>query len=38
LMPDNLYRELSPGDLRDLFRYLQSDGPTTLPTSEKADR
>ena len=31
LMPDDLYRELSPGDLRDLFKYLQSDGPPSPP-------
>jgi putative heme-binding domain-containing protein len=24
LMPENLYRELSPQDLRDLFAYLQA--------------
>ncbi|QDV33778.1 PVC-type heme-binding CxxCH protein [Tautonia plasticadhaerens] len=27
LMPDDLYRALSPRDLRDLFTYLQGDGP-----------
>ncbi len=27
LMPDDLYRKLSPGDLRDLFAYLSSEGP-----------
>ncbi len=27
LMPDDLYRKLSPGELRDLFAYLSSDGP-----------
>ena len=34
LMPDNLYRELSPVDLRDLFKYLQSDGPPSLPPTD----
>ena len=28
LMPESLYRGLSPQDLRDLFRYLQDDHPT----------
>ena len=27
LMPDALYKELTPAQLRDLFGYLQSDGP-----------
>jgi putative heme-binding domain-containing protein len=27
LMPDDLYRQLSPQELRDLFAYLQSKGP-----------
>lgn len=28
LMPEALYKELSPAELRDLFGYLMSDGPT----------
>jgi putative heme-binding domain-containing protein len=31
LMPENLYRELSPQALRDLFGYLQGDGAGTTP-------
>lgn len=27
LMPENLYRDLKPDELRDLFAYLQGDGP-----------
>ncbi len=27
LMPENLYRQLSPQDIRDLFAWLQSNGP-----------
>lgn len=29
LMPDNLYRQLKPQELRDLFAWLQSSGPAT---------
>jgi putative heme-binding domain-containing protein len=27
LMPENLLKELKPNEVRDLFSYLQSDGP-----------
>jgi len=29
LMPESLYKELSPDQIRDLFRYLQGDGPAS---------
>lgn len=29
LMPESLYKELSPSQIRDLFSYLQGDGPAT---------
>ena len=31
LMPENLYKELKPRELRDLFSYLQSDKPVKSP-------
>jgi putative membrane-bound dehydrogenase-like protein len=31
LMPEDLYHRFSPGDLRDLFRYLQSDPSAVAP-------
>ncbi len=31
LMPDNLYRQLKPQELRDLFAWLQSNGPSNQP-------
>ncbi len=31
LMPENLYREFTPDQLRDLFAYLQGDGPVEAP-------
>lgn len=35
LMPDNLYLQLKPQELRDLFAWLQSSGPATPLTGEK---
>lgn len=33
LMPEDLYRRLSPEELRDLFRYLESPGPASAAES-----